>query len=111
MLDALDAVLRATGGVWVAHGSGAGDRRNSDARGRLAVPGWLRGYGLAQLRPDSALLTMTYLGGERVVPNYNMMGIAKAALDAIAKAHGATQTGSNTRFTVRPGGAGLVTHF
>lgn len=28
-----------------------------------------------------AALTMTYLGGERVVPNYNVMGVAKAALE------------------------------
>lgn len=27
------------------------------------------------------ILTMTYLGGERVVENYNVMGVAKAALD------------------------------
>ncbi len=30
----------------------------------------------------AALLTMTYLGGERVVPHYNTMGLAKASLDA-----------------------------
>lgn len=30
----------------------------------------------------SSLLTLTYLGGERVVPNYNTMGVAKAALEA-----------------------------
>ncbi len=29
-----------------------------------------------------AILTMTYLGGERAVPHYNVMGVAKAALDA-----------------------------
>lgn len=29
-----------------------------------------------------ALLTLSYLGAERVVPNYNVMGIAKAALEA-----------------------------
>ena len=29
-----------------------------------------------------SLLTMTYLGAERVVPNYNTMGVAKAALEA-----------------------------
>jgi enoyl-[acyl-carrier protein] reductase I len=28
-----------------------------------------------------SILTLTYLGGERVVPNYNVMGVAKAALD------------------------------
>lgn len=29
-----------------------------------------------------SIVTMTYLGGERAVPNYNVMGVAKAALDA-----------------------------
>jgi enoyl-[acyl-carrier protein] reductase I len=29
-----------------------------------------------------AVLTMTYLGGERAVPHYNVMGVAKATLDA-----------------------------
>ena len=28
-----------------------------------------------------SILTLTYLGGERVVPNYNIMGVAKAALE------------------------------
>jgi enoyl-[acyl-carrier protein] reductase I len=32
-----------------------------------------------------AMLTMTYLGGKRVQPNYNVMGVAKAALDASVK--------------------------
>jgi enoyl-[acyl-carrier protein] reductase I len=30
----------------------------------------------------SSILTLSYLAGERVVPNYNMMGVAKAALEA-----------------------------
>ena len=30
---------------------------------------------------QSSILTLTYLGGERVIPGYNVMGIAKAALD------------------------------
>ena len=29
-----------------------------------------------------SILTLTYLGSERVVPNYNVMGVAKAALEA-----------------------------
>lgn len=31
---------------------------------------------------QGALITMTYLGGVRAVPNYNVMGLAKASLDA-----------------------------
>jgi len=34
------------------------------------------------LRPGGALLTMTYYGSEKVTPNYNVMGVAKAALEA-----------------------------
>ncbi|MBI3090824.1 MAG: enoyl-ACP reductase [Candidatus Tectomicrobia bacterium] len=29
-----------------------------------------------------SIITLTYIGGERVVPNYNVMGVAKAALEA-----------------------------
>jgi enoyl-[acyl-carrier protein] reductase I len=35
-----------------------------------------------RLRAGAALLTLTYLGSERVVPNYNTMGLAKASLEA-----------------------------
>jgi enoyl-[acyl-carrier protein] reductase I len=31
---------------------------------------------------NAALLTLTYLGAERVMPNYNVMGLAKASLEA-----------------------------
>lgn len=34
---------------------------------------------------DASVITLTYLGGERVVPNYNLMGVAKAALDSSVK--------------------------
>ena len=33
----------------------------------------------------AAVLTLTYYGGERIVPGYNVMGICKAALDACMK--------------------------
>ena len=29
-----------------------------------------------------SIVTLTYLGGERVIENYNVMGVAKASLDA-----------------------------
>ncbi|HEY3777215.1 MAG TPA: SDR family oxidoreductase [Rhizomicrobium sp.] len=32
--------------------------------------------------PGGSLLTLTYLGASRVTPNYNVMGVAKAALEA-----------------------------
>jgi enoyl-[acyl-carrier protein] reductase I len=31
---------------------------------------------------SASIVTLTYIGGERVVPNYNVMGVAKAALEA-----------------------------
>jgi enoyl-[acyl-carrier protein] reductase I len=30
---------------------------------------------------NGSIITLTYLGGERVIPHYNVMGVAKAALD------------------------------
>lgn len=37
------------------------------------------------LAPGASVLTMTYYGGERCVPGYNLMGVCKAALDSIVK--------------------------
>jgi enoyl-[acyl-carrier protein] reductase I len=37
---------------------------------------------LMEARGGGAIVTMTYLGGERAVPHYNVMGVAKATLDA-----------------------------
>lgn len=37
------------------------------------------------LSDGASLLTLTYLGAERVMPHYNVMGVAKAALEASIK--------------------------
>lgn len=37
------------------------------------------------LAPNASILTLTYYGGERAVPGYNVMGICKAALDSAVK--------------------------
>jgi enoyl-[acyl-carrier protein] reductase I len=37
---------------------------------------------LMEAAGGGSILTMTYLGGERAVPHYNVMGVAKAALNA-----------------------------
>ena len=37
------------------------------------------------LEKGSSLLTLTYAGSERVVPNYNVMGVCKAALESSVK--------------------------
>ncbi len=34
------------------------------------------------LSPGASVLTLTYFGSQRVIPNYNVMGVAKAALEA-----------------------------
>ncbi len=36
----------------------------------------------ALMNPGGSLLTLTYYGAERVMPHYNVMGVAKAALEA-----------------------------
>jgi enoyl-[acyl-carrier protein] reductase I len=37
------------------------------------------------LKDNASVLTMTYFGGEKCVPGYNVMGICKAALDAAVR--------------------------
>jgi enoyl-[acyl-carrier protein] reductase I len=37
---------------------------------------------LMEKRGGGSILTLTYLGSQRVLPNYNIMGVAKAALEA-----------------------------
>ncbi|MNH62981.1 Enoyl-[acyl-carrier-protein] reductase [NADH] FabI [compost metagenome] len=40
----------------------------------------------AKLMPNGgSMITLTYLGSERVIPNYNTMGVAKAALEAATR--------------------------
>jgi enoyl-[acyl-carrier protein] reductase I len=48
------------------------------AAARVAEP-------LMEAAGGGSILTMTYLGGERAVPHYNVMGVAKAALDSSVK--------------------------
>jgi enoyl-[acyl-carrier protein] reductase I len=38
--------------------------------------------GQSTLRDNGAIVTLSYLGAERAMPNYNVMGVAKAALEA-----------------------------
>lgn len=47
----------------------------------LAVGRLCRGI----LAPNASILTLTYFGGEKVVPGYNIMGVCKATLDACVK--------------------------
>ncbi len=56
---------------------------------------------LPMLNDKSALLTMTYLGAMRAIPNYNTMGLAKASLEAsvryLAEAVGRLPDGRSIR--------------
>jgi enoyl-[acyl-carrier protein] reductase I len=47
----------------------------------LAVGRLARGL----LSPDASILALTYFGGEKVVPGYNIMGVCKATLDACVR--------------------------
>lgn len=38
MVTALEPIVRATGGIWVAHGSGSADRLVTDGKGRIVIP-------------------------------------------------------------------------
>ncbi len=49
LVTALDPVMRACGGTWIAHGSGSGDRETADTRGRLRVPPDKPAYTLRRL--------------------------------------------------------------
>jgi enoyl-[acyl-carrier protein] reductase I len=49
------------------------------------------------LRPGSSILTLTYHGSQQVVANYNVMGVAKAALEASVRYLAAEMGPTGTR--------------
>jgi trehalose 6-phosphate synthase len=49
LVSALEPVMRACSGVWVAHGSGSGDRQSSDRHGRVLVPPGEESYTLRRI--------------------------------------------------------------
>ena len=49
------------------------------------------------MKDGGSLLTLTYFGAERVMPNYNVMGIAKAALEASVRYLAVDLGGDNIR--------------
>jgi enoyl-[acyl-carrier protein] reductase I len=51
----------------------------------------------ALMTGGGSLLTLTYAGAERVMPHYNVMGVAKAALEASVKYLAADLGGDNIR--------------
>jgi trehalose 6-phosphate synthase len=49
LVTALEPVMRACSGVWIAHGSGSADRQTADARGRISVPPGEESYTLRRV--------------------------------------------------------------
>ncbi len=49
LVTALEPVMRACSGVWIAHGSGSADRASSDSKGRLMVPPGEESYRLRRV--------------------------------------------------------------
>lgn len=39
-------------------------------------------FSRSMINPGGSIVTITYIGSERIIPNYNIMGIAKSALEA-----------------------------
>ena len=62
---------------------------------------------LPMLNNNSALLTLTYLGALRAIPNYNVMGIAKASLEANVR-YMAAALGSDKGIRVNAISAGAI---
>jgi trehalose-6-phosphate synthase len=59
---ALDPIMRACGGTWIAHGSGDADWDTADEQGRLAVPPDSPAYTLRRVRLDGNLEQRYYYG-------------------------------------------------
>lgn len=86
--DGLDIIVHAV--AYAPREALAGDYLESVSREAFQISQDVSAYsfsalakaGRKMLRGGGALLTLTYLGAERVVPNYNVMGMAKASLEA-----------------------------
>lgn len=86
--DGLDIIVHAV--AFAPRESLSGDYLESVSREAFRIAQDVSAYsfpalakaGRKMLRTGGALLTLTYLGADRVVPNYNVMGMAKASLEA-----------------------------
>jgi enoyl-[acyl-carrier protein] reductase I len=87
--DGLDAIVHSI--AFAPRDQLEGDYVDAVTREGFAIAHDISSYSFAALAKASrdlmrdrrgALLTMTYLGAVRAVPNYNVMGIAKASLEA-----------------------------
>ena len=87
--DTLDGLVHAI--AFAPREAIAGDFLDGMSRAAFAQAHEISSYSFAALAKGAlplmegkkaSLLTLTYLGAERVVPNYNTMGLAKASLEA-----------------------------
>ena len=68
-----------TGPTWASSREGFKTAMEISAYSLLAVAGAAKRRNL--LSEDASILTLSYYGGEEVIPGYNLMGICKAALE------------------------------
>lgn len=100
--EQIDALFRDLGSAWpqldgLVHAIGfapreaiAGDFLDGMSRENFRIAHDISAYSFAalakaalpRLSPNAALLTLSYLGAVRALPNYNTMGLAKASLEA-----------------------------
>jgi enoyl-[acyl-carrier protein] reductase I len=99
--DAMDAVFNVLKSQWgkldfLVHAIGFSNKEELDGRyvdtspGNFALTMNISVYSLtalarraeAMMEPGGSILTLTYYGAEKVLPHYNVMGVAKAALEA-----------------------------
>ena len=90
--DGLDGLVHAI--AFAPRESLKGDFHDSITREAFRIAHDISSYSLAALAKAAApmmqgraasIVTLTYLGAERVVPNYNVMGLAKASLEACVR--------------------------
>lgn len=90
--DGLDGLVHAI--AFAPRESLKGDFHDSITREAFRIAHDISSYSLAALAKAGApmmqgraasIVTLTYLGAERVVPNYNVMGLAKASLEACVR--------------------------
>jgi enoyl-[acyl-carrier protein] reductase I len=60
------------------------------------------------MRPNGAMLTLSYIGAVRTVPHYNVMGVAKAALEASVRYLAVDMGGHEKRIRVNAISAGPI---
>ena len=86
--DGLDGIVHSIG--FAPREAIAGDFLDGMTRENFRIAHDISAYSFAALAKaslpllstDAALLTLTYLGAEKAIPNYNTMGLAKASLEA-----------------------------